>query len=148
MRICSIPPHQLLNNPRVVREADALAAAGHDVRVIAVRNRPEQSALDDSRAHERAWRLQTIDIQRTAGGPQGMAPHGIRQKPRKPFGGGFDAGSVWQPWRHSRTASETTGLILDEPPDLIIAHTHPMLGVARLAARRLGCRWGSIAKTC
>ena len=41
-----------------------------------------------------------------------------------------------------RTASETTRLILDEPPDLIIAHTHPMLGVACLAAHRLDCRWG------
>ena len=47
MRICSITPHQLLNNPRLVREADALADAGHDVRVIAVKMLPDQSARDD-----------------------------------------------------------------------------------------------------
>lgn len=142
MRICSISPHQLLNNPRIVREADALAAAGHDVRVIAVRNRPEQSALDDSRAHERAWRLQTIDIQRTPEGRGAWLRTGIRQKAAKALWRRLRRGDRLATMAYCRTASETTGLIRDEPPDLIIAHTHPMLGVARLAARRLGCRWG------
>jgi len=68
MRICSITPHQLLNNPRIVREADALAAAGHDVRVIAVRLRPEQSAFDRELTDGRRWRLQTVNIERTREG--------------------------------------------------------------------------------
>lgn len=35
--ICLITPGHLATNPRLVKEADALAAAGHDVRVIAAR---------------------------------------------------------------------------------------------------------------
>ncbi len=101
MRICSITPHQLLNNPRAVREADALAAAGHDVRVVAVRNSPEQSALDDSRARDRAWRLQTIDIQRTPEGRGAWLRTGLRQKAAK---------ALWRRLRRRR-ASGNDGVL-------------------------------------
>jgi hypothetical protein len=36
-RICIVTPGQLGSNPRVVKEAEALAGAGHDVRVIATK---------------------------------------------------------------------------------------------------------------
>lgn len=142
MRICSITPHQLLNNPRIVREADALSAAGHDVRVIAVRNSTGQRALDESCARERTWRLQTIDIQRTPEGRGAWVRTGIRQKTAKAIWRRLQRGRRLATLAYARTSSETMRLILGEPADLIIAHTHPMLGVASLAARRLGCRWG------
>src|SRR5437016_1518624 len=65
MRIAAITPHQLLNNPRIIKEADALAAHGHDVRVIAVKKRPEQTALEQKALLGRPWRLQPIDVERT-----------------------------------------------------------------------------------
>ena len=37
-RICIVTPGALGSNPRVVKEADALVRAGHDVHVIATRS--------------------------------------------------------------------------------------------------------------
>lgn len=142
MRICSVTPHQLLNNPRIVREADALSAAGHDVRVIAVRARADDTALEGALARRRAWRVQRVDIDRTSPGRVTWLATGVRQKAAKALWNGVRQGSRLATLAYCRTAWETARLILDEPPDLIIAHTQPMLGVAHSAARRLGCRWG------
>ena len=80
MRIAAITPHQLLNNPRIIKEADALAAHGHDVRVIAVKKRPEQTALEQKALLGRPWRLQTIDVERTDAGRWRWLKTGVRQK--------------------------------------------------------------------
>ena len=80
MRICSMTPHQLLNNPRIVREADALAAAGHDLRVVAVQNSAPQSALNGAIGLARAWRLESIDIRRQGRGRGAWLWTGVRQK--------------------------------------------------------------------
>jgi glycosyltransferase involved in cell wall biosynthesis len=141
MRICSITPHQLLNNPRIVREAQALAAAGHDVRVVAVRLLAEQSALDRALAAGQPWRLEEVNIERVEGRARWLVS-GVRQKVAKALWRRTRRGRRLATLAYARTAVETTRLILREPPELIIAHTHPMLGVAQLAASRLGCRWG------
>jgi glycosyltransferase involved in cell wall biosynthesis len=141
VRICAVTPHQLLNNPRIVKEADALAAAGHDVRVVSVAKRPEQTALEKG-IRERPWRLQTIDIEQTREGWWRWLKTGVRQRL---------AFSVWKRVRrgrwltgvaYARTYSETIRAIVAEPADLIIAHAQPMLIPAWVASRRLGCRWG------
>jgi glycosyltransferase involved in cell wall biosynthesis len=141
MRICSLTPHELLNNPRIVREADALAAAGHDVRVVAVQNAADQTVLSESLASGRAWRLQAVDIRPAAGGRRAWFVSGVRQKIARAAWrriGGRRLATI----AYARTAVETLRLAVSEPADLVIAHTHPMLGVADEAARRLGCRWG------
>ena len=141
MRICSITPHQLLNNPRLVREADALAGAGHDVRVIAVKLRPDQSARDDELARGRPWRTQFINIEKVAGRRAWLVT-GARQKLATKMWRRFRRGTYLAGLAYSRTCVETIRLATAEPADLIIAHTHPMLAPAFYAARRLGCRWG------
>lgn len=142
MRICSITPHQLLNNPRIVREADALAAAGHDVRVIAVRKLPEQSARDAAIARGRRWRLQTIDLERTSPARWRWFATGVRQKAAKALWRRAGRGTRVAALAYARTGPETIRLAVGEPADLIIAHTQPMLAAASVTARRLGCRWG------
>ncbi len=80
MRICSITPHQLVNNPRLVREADALTDAGHDVRVVAVLSLPELRSRDEAIARRRRWRVQFIDIEPTLAGRRAWFVTGARQK--------------------------------------------------------------------
>lgn len=141
MRICSITPHQLLNNPRLVREADALAGAGHDVRVIAVKMRPEQSARDDEEVRGRPWRAEFVNIERHTG-RRAWFITGARQKLATEAWRRVRRGAYLAGLAYSRTFLETMRLATAEPADLIIAHTHPMLAPAYFAARRLGCRWG------
>jgi glycosyltransferase involved in cell wall biosynthesis len=141
MRICSITPHQLLNNPRLVREADALADAGHDVRVIAVKMRPEQSARDDEEVRGRPWRAEFVNIEREAGRRAWLIT-GARQKLATKAWRRIRRGAYLAGLAYSRTFLETMRLATAEPADVIIAHTHPMLASAYFAARRLGCRWG------
>lgn len=142
MRICAVTPHQLLNNPRIVKEADALAAAGHDVRVISVRKRPEQSALETRATRGAKWRHQTIDIERTRAGRALWMRTGIRQKTAVALWRRGGRGRRLAGLAYARTCNETIDAIVAEGADLVIAHAQPMLFPAWIAARRLGCPWG------
>jgi glycosyltransferase involved in cell wall biosynthesis len=141
VRICSITPHQLLNNPRLVREADALAGAGHDVRVIAVKMLPAQSARDAEIVRGTRWRAEFVNIERGSA-PSTWFLTGARQKIATKLWRGVRRGAYLATLAYSRTSVETIRLATAEPADLVIAHTHPMLGPAFFAARTLGCRWG------
>jgi glycosyltransferase involved in cell wall biosynthesis len=142
VRICAITPHQLLNNPRIVKEADALAGAGHDVRVVAIKKRPDDTALEQAGVRGRRWRLQTIDIERTSHGRWRWLKTGIRQKAAAAMWKRFRGGVRLAGLAYARTYSETIRAVVAEPTDLIIAHAQPMLAPACTAARRLRCRWG------
>lgn len=142
MRICSITHHQVVNNPRLFREADALAAAGHDVRVVAVRRIPEQSARDAELAQGRTWRLQQVNIERTREARGAWLRTGVRRRLAMSLWRKVRRGKRLAGFAYTRTFQETIGLVLGEPTDLIIAHTQPMLAPAYFAARRVGCLWG------
>jgi len=142
MRVCSITPHQLLNNPRIVREAEALATAGHDVRVVAVRLRADQTALDGELTRDRRWRLQTVNIERTREGRATWFRSGARQKIATALWRRLPSSAYLAGMAYARTFSETIRLATAEPVDLIIAHTQPMLATAWYASRAAGCRWG------
>jgi glycosyltransferase involved in cell wall biosynthesis len=140
VRICAITPHQLLNNPRIVKEADALASAGHDVRVISVSKIPSQRTLE-SRERPRRWRHRVIDIERTPRGYPRWLLTGLRQRAAAALWRRLRRGRSLAGAAYARTYRETLRAVCAEPTDLIIAHTQPMLVPAWIAARRLGCRW-------
>lgn len=64
MKICIISSKHVSYNPRVVKEADALTAAGHDVTVVTVCNNSEQAILDEGVMASRSWRLKTVNYRR------------------------------------------------------------------------------------
>lgn len=118
-----------------------MGRAGHDVRVVAVKKRPEQSALEASAVQGAPWRLQTIDIERTPAGRWKWFTTGARQRAARAVWDRVGRGRRLAGLAYARTFSETVRLITSEPTDLIIAHAQPMLAPAWFAARRLGCQW-------
>ena len=64
MQVCIVTSKHVSYNPRVVKEADALAAAGHDVTVVTVCNNNEQALLDTGVMANRMWRLATVASRR------------------------------------------------------------------------------------
>lgn len=64
-RICLVSGSHLASNPRVVKEADTLHAAGYDVHVIAGRNFSAVDALDQLILTDAPWRCTIVDY--TAG---------------------------------------------------------------------------------
>lgn len=61
-RICILTPGQLGSNPRVVKEAEALHAAGHAVTVVATRILDLVEPRDQAVIRRAAWAVRRIDL--------------------------------------------------------------------------------------
>src|SRR5580700_9023288 len=62
MRICIVSPGALASNPRVVKEAGALAESGHEVTAIAVRTLDFVDRGDEALLANAAWRAKRLDF--------------------------------------------------------------------------------------
>ena len=60
-RICLVTSEQLSTNPRLVKEADALSAAGYDVRVVSCQWMDWPRREDQKLLRNRPWRSQIVD---------------------------------------------------------------------------------------
>lgn len=138
MRILLLTFAQLATNPRVVKEADALSAAGHHVEVITGDyNVPWREAANDA-YRGRPWKI----VERVAYGPMASLPQRLRQTvghrlSRNLWHAGFKKQYLelraWHPVTSNliRAASR-------HPADLFIAHYPASLPAAALAAQRYG----------
>ena len=63
-RICVLTPGPLGSDPRVVKEADALAEAGHQVTVIATRTLDQVDRLDEVVLANATWRSRAMAVGR------------------------------------------------------------------------------------
>jgi glycosyltransferase involved in cell wall biosynthesis len=61
-RICIVGLGSISHNPRVVKEADALAAAGHDVVVIFLQHYQWSRAIDRQIIERAKWRAEIVDV--------------------------------------------------------------------------------------
>jgi len=127
-------------NPRTVKEADALAEAGHDVRVVSVRSAPEN---DDLRlVSGRKWRFQSVSYsQREVAGFARWIMSGIRSKTSRLLAT-LSASQKIAEAAFCRYSRGQMGLVLSEPADLYIAHNLQNLPVAARAAELNGGRFG------
>src|SRR5262245_64303116 len=67
VRVCIVTPGQIGSNPRVVKEADALHDAGHQVRVIATRILDLVEPRDQALMRRIPWGLQRVDLRSPLG---------------------------------------------------------------------------------
>jgi glycosyltransferase involved in cell wall biosynthesis len=125
--------------PRLVKAADALTAAGHRVRVVALTAMPVHERADAAVMASRGWELVRVDVRHgTLRGAVRRGWHGVRQwGARLAWGMGF---------RRAALADRVVSRYLDllaraagaAPADVVIGHTLGALPVAARAARALG----------
>jgi glycosyltransferase involved in cell wall biosynthesis len=142
MKICLVGATHPCHNPRLVREADTLADAGHDVRVVAPSHSRRLAETDVRLAAKRRWRFEPIAFE----------PRGIAKRCRAVVvRGRRRAAAVWHRRFPSRKAGELAYLLAlpelkrrasAERADWFIAHAQAALPVAASAARHWNARLG------
>jgi len=136
MKICLITNAHVSYNPRILKEADVLCGAGHEVRVVAIDNHPELACDDEKILASRRWKCVRINFEKShKKGRVRWAISGLRQKF---FYGvsGIDLRLGIAEKAFCRYFSETLKEALKEPADFYIAHNLQALPVAAQAARK------------
>ena len=136
LRVCIVTPGQIGSNPRVVKEADALRQAGHEVHVVATRMLDFVEPRDRALMDRIAWRLERVDLRSS-----------LRWKLRR--AGQLCARRAYAATGFARSAeaglSAATPLLrraaLATPADLYIAHYPAALPAAAAAAQAHGGRY-------
>ncbi len=140
MRVCLVTTGQPASNPRLVKEADALADAGYDVHVVAAYSGDWAVDADRALARSRQWSQTFVDW-RLASAPWVFWASRLRHR----------AAQLTAPWVNaptaadaavSRVSSELGRAAMRCLADLYIAHNLGALPAAWRAARRHGARLG------
>jgi hypothetical protein len=140
-KVCLLTPGQPSTNPRLVKEADTLAAAGFDVTVIYAYWADWASKADIELLKSRTW------LHARVGGAPGEQPlrywftrlrHGLSQRASGPVLRWL----VPRNWRLSRVTPELVGAAKRLQADLYIAHNLGALPAAVAGARKCGSRAG------
>jgi glycosyltransferase involved in cell wall biosynthesis len=134
--------HHVSFQPRTLREADALSAAGHDVRVVCRHTDSVLTNYDHELMRTRQWKLQPVELQRNGNSHrlwlveasrartfQRLFRLGVRSE-------GVAVGSYVRGFRAALAIASA------EPADWFIAHTQAALPIAAAAARRWKARLG------
>jgi glycosyltransferase involved in cell wall biosynthesis len=135
-RVCIVTPGQIGSNPRVVKEADALHEAGHEVSVIATRMLDLVEPRDQALMRRIPWRLERIDLRSRArwrllraaqvGARRVYAATGLARFAN------VGQSACTPPLRRAALAT---------PADLYIAHYPAALPAVAAAARKYGARY-------
>ena len=143
-RVTVVTSGHLSTCPRMLKAADALAADGYDVRVVATRHEPWAAETDRDVASRRSWASEVIDYRRGEGGATywwtGARYHAARAAAaaigpaRAPLAVASRA--------FGRVHSELVRAIAADPGDLIYGGTTGALAAIAEAARRSGTPYG------
>ena len=136
-RICLITPAHLSTNPRLVKEADALSEAGHDVRVISADFLGWARAAD-TEFRNRSWHVE----EKLRFGPQAPLPvhvkQAIRQRSARLCAKLGIRGEAIDSAACHRIGPDLLNVVRRAPADLYIAHYVAALPAAAHAAKLNG----------
>ena len=140
-RICIITSAPICCNPRVVKEADALSAAGFNVRVVASQHVPWVVEWDEQMMKGRTWELDAVKWDGSdAKSKWTRLKSGVRQKAFQALANGTTPIGI-SDRAYSRLYSELLQKVLSQPSEFLIAHNPPALPVAAAAAKKLGVKF-------
>jgi hypothetical protein len=131
-RICLVTPGHLSSTPRLVKEANALHAAGADVRVVACDHYATVRPLDDSILAGSAWRSDRLPLE--------VRPAYFLRRLTQKFARRLIA-RIDRPtprlalWAHQPHAFQLAAAAAREPADLYLGHCVAGLAAAGLAAQ-------------
>lgn len=138
-KICLVTNGHISSNPRIVKEADALADAGAAATVVGLQTLENLKPFDLELVRGKRWQYRPIDVSRSSGAwtyrLRAARERGLRLLPPTA-------------WRipgvlensYSRMTSILDAALMREPADMYIAHNLAALPAAALAARRFaGC---------
>jgi hypothetical protein len=140
-KICLVSTGHLSTNPRALKAADALAAAGFDVRVVTINYDPSKWRVDQALMASRRWVYQGVKVP-AQGFSRGLwLRSALRQKlylncgilRRRPRGPELAL---------SRYLPQLTRLAGTEPADLFIAHSVQAMPATVAAARQWQAKAG------
>ncbi len=133
-QICLVTSGHVTYCPRLVKEADALQAAGYEVRVVALNHEATKAELDDRLMSKRSWRLVRIEVQRGGRGHGKWMRGALRQKIYRTVGW-LRTDDEGMARAFSRFHPELLQTVAAEQADLFVAHTLEALPAVVLAAR-------------
>lgn len=141
-RICLISPHHVSFQPRILREADTLSEAGHDVRVVSRRIDPTLDERDQRLMQTRKWRLQTVNLLRAGSQRHRWFLESVRLRGMQKLvkAGVKNSGVVTGSYMIG--LSQLSSVAASEPADWFIAHTQGALPAASAAASRWKAKLG------
>src|SRR5258706_885693 len=147
MKVCLLTPGQPSTNPRLVKEADALAEAGFDVHVVYAHWADWAAETDRELLASRAWTWSSV-----GGSPQGQAAryrwtrlrHGLSRCAAPKLSGS----RLLARRALSRVAPELQAAARSIPADLYIGHNLAALPAAVAGAAQHGALAGFDAEDC
>jgi glycosyltransferase involved in cell wall biosynthesis len=138
-RICLVSGGNVSTNPRLVSAADALHAAGHSVRVVAVDALPDNAARDAAVMASRAWRLDRVNLghHNLVGALNRATGTLLQGVSRRAYATGVATPAVVDHML-SRYVGLLTRAAAAQPADVVLGFTFGALPAAVRAAERLG----------
>jgi glycosyltransferase involved in cell wall biosynthesis len=143
-RVCVVTAGHLSTCPRMLKAADALHAAGYQVRVVSTRHVSWAWQADLCVRKRRQWAWQVVDYDRASARGKQLTS-GVR------FRGAQAAARAAGPGRvplavgirgYSRMHDELVSAIASEPADFVYGGTTGALAAVAAGAHRLGVRFG------